>query len=76
MSRIMSSASPQKSLRAILAKHSFTPKIWYVFPGVSEVPLRAGVIGHMEQQAAKAVTALSKRGELGTYIATWAVKGS
>lgn len=63
-----------KSLRALLAKHNFTPKIWYVFAGKSEVPLRGGVIGHLEQQAARAVTAVSKRGELGTYIATWAVK--
>ena len=39
------------------------------------VPERGGPLGFLERQAARALTALSKRGQLGSYIATWAVKG-
>src|SRR6266496_1842309 len=63
-----------RSLRLLLKKHSLEPKIWYVFGGESHVPSRNGIVGFLEQEAAKAVTALSKYGELGGYIATWAVK--
>jgi hypothetical protein len=31
-------------------------------------------VGYVEQQAAKLITFVSKRGELGEYIATWAIK--
>jgi len=44
-----------------------------VYAGTSLVPAH-GVFGFLEQQAAKAVTAVSKIGELGTYIETWAIK--
>lgn len=64
-----------KSLRALLAKHDLRPRIWYVFGGESLVPGRGGLLGFLERQAARVVTALSRRGELGSYIATWAVKG-
>lgn len=64
-----------KSLRALLAKHGLRPRIWYVFGGEMLVPDRGGLGGLLERQAARAVTALSRRGELGSYIATWAVKG-
>ena len=62
-----------KSLRALLLKHGLTPKLWHVYAGTSLVPAH-GVFGFLEQQAAKAVTAVSKIGELGTYIETWAIK--
>ena len=65
-----------KSLRMLLAKHGLSPKIWYVFTVKSNLPLRDGLMGRLEYGAAKAVAALSKRGELGEYIATWAVKGA
>ena len=63
-----------KSLRALLAKHGLRPKTWCVFSAESFVPSRGNFIGYLEQQTARAVTALSNRGELGEYIATWAVK--
>lgn len=63
-----------KALRMLLAKHGLHPKIWYVFTVRNNVPNRKGIIGNIEYQAAKAVAALSKRGELGEYIATWALK--
>jgi hypothetical protein len=31
-------------------------------------------MGYLEQQAARLITFLSKRGNLGEYIATWAMK--
>jgi 2-polyprenyl-3-methyl-5-hydroxy-6-metoxy-1,4-benzoquinol methylase len=63
-----------KSLRALLAKNGLRPKIWYVFTVSSSLPDRGGLVGRFEYLAAKAVAALSRRGELGEYIATWAVK--
>lgn len=63
-----------KALRTLLAKHGLSPKIWYVFTVRSNVPKRKGIVGNLEHQAAKAVAALSRRGELGEYIATWSVK--
>lgn len=62
-----------KSLRRLLSKHGFTPKHWHVYGGTSFVPGH-GLSGFLEQQAAKAVTAVSRIGELGTYIETWAIK--
>ena len=63
-----------KSLRLLLAKHGLHPKIWYVFTVKSNVPKRKGIVGNIEYRAAKTVAALSKRGELGEYIATWSLK--
>jgi SAM-dependent methyltransferase len=63
-----------RSLRALLAKHGLRPERWYVYPGRSMVPARGGLTGLLEQQAARAVTALSRIGSLGTYIETWAIK--
>lgn len=63
-----------KSLRALLSKHGLRPKIWYVFSAQSMLTPRPGILGSIEQVAARAVTALSRRGELGEYIVTWAVK--
>lgn len=63
-----------KSLRALLAKHGFEVRRWYVYPGTSFVAARGGLVGWLEQQASRLVTALSRIGDLGTYIETWAVK--
>lgn len=63
-----------KSLRALLAKHGLRPKIWYVFTGESMLTCRPGLAGSAEHLAARAVAALSRRGELGEYIVTWALK--
>lgn len=63
-----------KSLRALLAKHGLEPRIWDVFTVKSNLPNRGGIVGNFEYQASKVVAALSNRGELGEYIATWAVK--
>ena len=63
-----------KSLRALLAKYELSPRIWHVYGGTSYVPTRAGLIGEFEKIGAKAVTAISNLGQLGTYIETWAVK--
>jgi 2-polyprenyl-3-methyl-5-hydroxy-6-metoxy-1,4-benzoquinol methylase len=62
-----------RSLRKLLAKHGLRPELWHEFPGESLVPSRGGLVGLAEQQAAKAVTALSRRWG-GTYIAAWARK--
>ncbi len=63
-----------KSLRMLLAKYGLDPKIWTVYGGTSLVSNHGGIIGAIESQASKAVTALSNLGEMGTYIETWAVK--
>jgi 2-polyprenyl-3-methyl-5-hydroxy-6-metoxy-1,4-benzoquinol methylase len=63
-----------RSLRALLSKHKLKPRDWRVYPGEAMVPSRGGPIGACESIAAKAVTALSKIGSLGTYIETWAAK--
>jgi 2-polyprenyl-3-methyl-5-hydroxy-6-metoxy-1,4-benzoquinol methylase len=65
-----------KSLRALLAKHGFRPELWHVYGGVSLVPARTGLLSLVERQAAKAVTAISNVGSLGTYIESWAIKQS
>ena len=64
-----------RSLRALLAKHGLRPGVWYLFGGECLLPERRGPLGFLERQAARALTALARRGELGSYIATWAVKG-
>ena len=38
------------------------------------VPSRGGLLGRLESQASRVVTAISNLGEMGTYIETWAVK--
>ena len=63
-----------KSLQALLSKHKFEVRTWSVYPGTSLVPPRGGLAGSLEQYASKLVTALSKIGNLGTYIETWAVR--
>lgn len=65
-----------KSLRALLAKHNLKPQVWQVFAGEAFVPARGGVVGLLEKQAANVVTAMSKYGDFGAYIRTWAVKDS
>jgi SAM-dependent methyltransferase len=63
-----------KSLRALLSKHGFEVRKWHVYPGKSLVPAHGGLAGRVEQLASKIVHTLSKIGNLGTYIETWAVK--
>ncbi|MCM3905818.1 MAG: class I SAM-dependent methyltransferase [Pyrinomonadaceae bacterium] len=63
-----------RSLRALLAKHGFKPKRWRVYHGQSLVPAHGGLVGLLEQQAARAVTALGSVRNLGAYIETWAIK--
>ena len=63
-----------RSLRALLAKHGLKPVDWRVYGGEAMVPARAGVVGSLERVAARAVTAVSRLGELGTYIEAWAIK--
>jgi len=55
-------------------QYGLQPAIWKVFSGETFVPNRGGLMGYLEQQAAKMVTFLSNRRELGGYIATWAIK--
>lgn len=64
-----------RSLRALLGKHGLRVREWHVFGGHSMVPARGGLLGPLERLAARGVTAASNFGQLGTYIATWAVKG-
>jgi SAM-dependent methyltransferase len=63
-----------RSLRALLAKHGLMVREWRVYGGRSMVPGRGGVAGIVEHLAARAITAASNVGNLGTYIETWAVK--
>lgn len=63
-----------KSLRALLAKHNLQPAIWYVFSVRSLLARRPGVMGFVEQQAARFVTLLTRNNRYGEYIATWAIK--
>lgn len=63
-----------KSLRKLLKKYGLTPQVWTVYGGTSLVSAHGGLIGMVEKQASRAVTALSNLGEMGTYIETWAVK--
>jgi SAM-dependent methyltransferase len=62
------------SLRALLSKHGLAVRDWRVYGGESMVPARAGLLGGLEQAAARAATALSNMGQLGTYIETWTIK--
>ncbi len=64
----------RRSLRALLSKHGLEVKIWRVYGGRAMVPNRGGLFGALEQAAARAVTAASNFGGLGTYIEAWAVK--
>lgn len=63
-----------RSLRTLLAKHGLRPVEWTVYAGRTMLPSHGGAVGVLEQLAAKAVTAVSNIGNLGTYIITWAVK--
>lgn len=63
-----------RSLRALLAKHGLKPVDWRVYGGEAMVPARDNLVGAVERLAAHAVTALSRVGNLGTYIETWAIK--
>ncbi|HEX7997625.1 MAG TPA: class I SAM-dependent methyltransferase [Pyrinomonadaceae bacterium] len=63
-----------RSLRALLSKHGLRPVDWRVYGGRAMVPARGGLVGAAEQLAARAVTAISNMGSLGTYIETWAIK--
>jgi SAM-dependent methyltransferase len=63
-----------KSVKMLLAKHGFDIKKMGVYGGTSLVPESGGMRGKIEAQAAKAVTAISNFGTLGTYIIGWAIK--
>jgi 2-polyprenyl-3-methyl-5-hydroxy-6-metoxy-1,4-benzoquinol methylase len=63
-----------RSLRALLAKHGFEVRKWRVYPGTSCLSANGGLVGCLELQASRVVTALSRIGEQGTYMETWAVK--
>lgn len=63
-----------RSLRALLAKHHLQPAIFYVFSVRTLLSRRSGLMGLVEQAAAKVVTALTRNNKYGEYIATWAIK--
>lgn len=65
-----------KALRMLLSKHGLEVRNWNVYAGQSLVPPHGGLIGRFEQYAARLVTRVSQRGELGAYIETWAVKSA
>jgi SAM-dependent methyltransferase len=62
------------SLRALLARHGLKPSDWRVYGGRIMVPALDGPLGFLEPLAARAITALSRHGSLGTHIETWALK--
>lgn len=63
-----------RSLRSLLAKHGLKPKVWRLYEGVCLLPDPGGFSGRVERLAADVVTRLSKIGNLGNYVETWAVK--
>ncbi|HEY0384773.1 MAG TPA: hypothetical protein VGC64_02120, partial [Pyrinomonadaceae bacterium] len=63
-----------RSLRALLAKHGLEPRDWRIYGGRAMLRAHGGAIGVAEELAARAITALSQLGSLGTYIETWAIK--
>ncbi len=63
-----------RSLRKLLRQNNLRPTDWRVYGGEAMVPARGNSIAMFERLAAKAVTAASNLGELGTYIETWAIK--
>jgi 2-polyprenyl-3-methyl-5-hydroxy-6-metoxy-1,4-benzoquinol methylase len=63
-----------RALRTLLRKHGLVPARWRVYPGRSMVPSGNGLMGSLEQVAARGVTAISKLGSLGTYIEAWAIR--
>jgi SAM-dependent methyltransferase len=64
-----------KSVKMLLAKHNYGIRKMGVYGGTSLVPEDGGGIrAKIEARAAKAITALSNYGNLGTYIIGWAVK--
>ncbi len=63
-----------RSLRKLLRRHNLRPTDWRVYPGEAMVPAHGNSTAMLERLAAKAVTAASSVGELGTYIETWAIK--
>jgi SAM-dependent methyltransferase len=65
-----------RSLRKLLEKHGLTPRVWTVYAGTSMVPGSGGAPRNIERQIAKLVTWVSRFGEMGTYIETWAVRKS
>jgi len=61
------------SLRKLLSKHDLRIVEFRVYGGQSYVP-NNGLMGFVEQQSARAVSALSNYFNLGTYMEAWAVK--
>ena len=58
----------------MLSKHDLRIVKFRVYGGQSYVPSN-GLIGFVEQQCARVVSALSDYGNLGTYMEAWTVKG-
>lgn len=63
-----------ESLRALLSKHDLKPEIWRLYEGVCLLPDSEGFGGVIEKLAARVVTRLSRFGNLGNYVETWAIK--
>jgi len=61
------------SLRKLLSKHDLRIVQSRVYGGHSYVP-NNGLLGFVEQQCARVVSALSNVGNVGTYMEAWAVK--
>jgi SAM-dependent methyltransferase len=61
------------SLRKLLSKHDLRIVRFRVYGGQSYVP-SDGLLGFVEQQFARVVSALSNQGSVGTYMEAWAVK--
>ena len=61
------------SLRKLLSKHDLRIVRFRVYGGQSYVP-NDGLMGFVEQQCARVVSALSNHGNAGTYMDVWAVK--
>jgi len=61
------------SLRKLLSKHDLKIVQFRVYGGHSYVPSN-GLLGFVEQQFARVVSALSNHGNVGTYMEAWAVK--
>lgn len=64
-----------RSLRALYKKHNLRPVEFRIGGGQSSLPRSKGLFGTLEQLGASAITDLSNALGMGTYIASWAMKG-
>jgi 2-polyprenyl-3-methyl-5-hydroxy-6-metoxy-1,4-benzoquinol methylase len=64
----------KRSLAAMLRKSRLEPEVWRVYPGTSVLPLKPSLRGVVEWLGSRAVHAVAKTGDQGTYLECYARK--